>query len=305
MAPSRAVSFTSRGWLVGVLVSVLAVLTILLTLLALDHVRTRPADADVTPAPAFTQPARETPSPTPSDPSATVASYDRSQERFLTASAGAVWRGTAGQCGTVEPLLERSADGGETWTDVTPHYLGIGQLVSLGPFADGQAEIIALMGDDCELQALRTFTQGQFWESYPDVLATSQYVSPADAGSIVRAGSSIAAPCSDARSLHATGQQLATVCDGTAYVLEQSGGWLALPPAGATGLNLGADNIVVVHISKRCDGVTLTRYSTLLEEEPEEVGCSDVAQSDTPIAIATSGEDILVWAGTTTSAVSR
>ena len=55
-----------------------------------------------------------TPSPT------TAPLYDRSQERFLSVGNGVMWRGVAGLCGDVEPLLERSVDSGETWTDVTP-----------------------------------------------------------------------------------------------------------------------------------------------------------------------------------------
>lgn len=302
MAPRSAVSSTSRRWLVGVLVTVLTVVAIALTLLAVDHVRMRPTGGDVAPVPAFTQPARETPSPTPSETSTTVASYDRSEERFLTVSAGVLWRGTAGQCGAVEPLLERSADGGETWTDVTPRYLGIGQLVALNPFADGQAEIIATMGEDCEVQALRTFTQGQFWESYPEVLAASQYVDPADAGSIVRAGSSIAAPCADALSLHVAESALTTVCDGTAYVLDQDAEWQALLATNVVAVNLDGGEVVVAHVSEQCDGVAVTRY-TSAGEAAQDVGCADVEELNAPAAIAGSDGDILIWSGTSTAFV--
>lgn len=297
-------SSTSRRWLLGVLVAVLAISAIVLTLLALDHVRTRPTNGDVAPVPTFTQLARATPSPTPSETTATLTSYDRSQERFLTVSAEILWRGTAGQCGAVEPLLERSTDGGETWTDVTPRYLGIAQLVALNPFADGQAEMIALMGVNCEVQALRTFTQGQFWEAYEDVLGTSLYVDPRDPGSIVRAGSPVAAPCSDARSLHSTGTVIATVCEGAAYLLDQDATWRALPTTNVGALNVDGDDIIVAHDSDECNGVALTRFAAASGLTPEDADCAD-ADATIPTAIAVSGDNVLVWSGETTTVSSQ
>ena len=112
-----------------------------------------------------------------------------------TVGSGALWRGTAGACGGAAPTLERSRDGGDTWNDVTPRYLGIGQLLSVEAFAGSEAQIVARMGDDCELQALRTFTQGRFWESHPEALAASTYVDPADPTKVVIADADVTAPC--------------------------------------------------------------------------------------------------------------
>lgn len=298
-------SSTTQRWLLGVLIAVLAISAIVLTFLAVDHVRTRATDSTAAPVPTFTQPARQTPSPTPTEPSTATVSYDRSQERFLTASADALWRGTAGECGAVEPSLERSADRGQTWIDVTPHYLGIGQLVALNPFANGQAEIIALMGADCETQALRTFTQGEFWESYDDVLAASQYVDPRDAASIVRSGSTIPAPCADARSLHTAELALAAVCDGSAYVLDQGTEWFALPATKAATLSVDGEEVVVAHVSEQCGGLTITRYVMTGDKQSQGATCVDVAESDGPTAITTAGEEVIVWAGDTTGSTAE
>src|SRR3546814_11031113 len=93
-----------------------------------------------------------------------------------------MWRGIAGECGAAAPLIERSGDGGQSWEDVTPGYRGIGQVISLDSFAGTEAETVARMGAGCETQALRTFTQGEFWEPYPEVLAASRYADPAEIG---------------------------------------------------------------------------------------------------------------------------
>ena len=301
MVRRRAVSSTTGRWLLSVLLVVLVIGTIVLTLLALDHVSTRTLDRDVAPAPTFSQPAAQTPSPTPTETSASAASYDRSQERFLAVSAGVWWRGTAGECGVSDPLLERSADSGETWIDFTPHYLEIGQLVALHPFADGQAQIVALMGEACEVQALRTFTQGQFWESYPEVLAGLRYVDPTEASNIVTPDSRLVAPCHDTRSLHAAGALMVTVCDGTAYVLGENDEWVALPLSHVSSANVRDDEIVVSHDSEQCNGVAITRFAMTDYDMPQDEGCADDVDPSDPIAIADSGEGSLIWSGNTTA----
>lgn len=294
-----------RGWLLIGLVTVLMFGAVVLTFLALDHVRTRPPEGVVAPVPTFTQPSQQAPSPTPTESAVATASFDRSQERFLAVSAGTLWRGVAGECGSVAPSLERSTDDGQTWSDVTPRYLGIGQLVALNPFADGQAEIIALMGDGCQVQALRTFTQGQFWEPYANVLAASQYVDPANSGSIVRPGSPIAAPCADARSLHSTGSALATVCDGAAYILGQDSEWRALPATKVAALNFDGNEIVIAHVSDECNGIAITSGGADPVGVLDELRCAESSDAAGPIAIAASGEDTLVWSGATIAVSTR
>ncbi|MGP6170802.1 hypothetical protein ACTU6V_06290 [Microbacterium sp. A204] len=266
-----------------------------LTALAFAHVRSAPEDGIVAPIPTLTQPSDQTASPSPTPAETTTPAYDRSQERFLAAASDIIWRGVAGQCGSVEPLLERSSDGGVTWTDVTPRYLGIGQLITLLPFADGQAEIVAAMGDNCDVQALRTFTQGQFWESYPEVLAASQYVDPADPASIVRPTGVMAAPCADARSLRNAGAVLALVCEDVAYVLGEDAEWVALAATAATALAVDATDVVVAHRSDGCTGVALTRYTDANPQAAQDAGC--FADAAAPLALAASTAGITLWWG--------
>lgn len=290
-------SRTGRRWLLVAFTALLAVSAIVLTFLALDHVGTRPSGSDTAPVPTFAQSPEPLPSPSPSGTSTPTVLHERSLERFLTTSAGVLWRGTAGQCGSSEPLLERSTDEGESWADVTPRYLEIGQLIALTPFADGQAEIIALMGADCEVHALRTFTQGQFWESYPEVLAASQYVAPARPESIERSESAVAAPCADARGMRQTDVGLAAICDRTAYVLDQDAEWLALPPEDVSALTFDGDEILIAHASEQCSGTSLTRYTSAGDAAPEEPECIDGLEPNLPAAIASSGGEVLIWSG--------
>lgn len=292
-------SVAARRWVVGGSVVVLAVGALALTFLALQHVQAVPDDREPAPIPTFSQP-EATPS-TSSTPSAApdmqAGSYDRAEERFLAVGDGVMWRGVAGACGSSEPLLERSTDGGSTWTDVTPTYLGIGQLIALDAFAGDQAEIVASMGEACEVQALRTFTQGQFWQSYPEVLAASRFVDPMDAATVMSAGEAIAAPCDDARGLRASGPTVAIVCGGTAYSLAADGSWQALPATTAVALALDGTDIVVAHLAEGCAALAVTKYAGASAESAEDAACFPDADVSAPTAISVSDTDVMAWSG--------
>lgn len=283
---------TSARWLVGVLVSALAIGTIVLSVAALGHVRTT-HDGDAAPVPTFTLGSEPSASAAPS-PTETpdAVSYPRSEERFLAAGTGTIWRATAGECGVVEPLLERSTDGGESWTDVTPRYRGIGQVVSLDAFAGTEAEMVARMGPDCELQALRTFTQGEFWESYPDVLAASRYVDPANPSQVILAGEAVAAPCPDPRSFRAAGVSVALVCGGEAFVLDLAGAWAAAPVADVRAAAVASDGrVLTASVTQACPGLTVTFI------DDQSVVCAGESVQAGAIGVTATDAEIFVWSG--------
>lgn len=293
---------TSARWLAGVAVAVVAVAAIVLAVLALQHVASRPAATEPDPIPSFTFGSPATPDPTPT-PSATPApvvgpSYPRAEERFLSVGSGGMWRGVAGECGVTDPLIERSTDGGQSWTDVTPLYRGIGQLLSLDAFAGTEAEALARMGDECETEALRTFTQGRFWEPYPEVLAASRYLDPGNPAVLVTPQGPIETPCADPRSVRAAGPVVALVCEGTAYSVGADRAWVPLAPPGATALAIAGDVLIVAAQEEGCEGLAITRLTGPGFADAAAVGCAPV-DAAAPVGLAASGDDVLVWSADT------
>jgi hypothetical protein len=207
-----------------------------------------------------------------------------------------MWRATAGECGVVAPLMERSDDGGLSWVDVTPLYRGIGQISSLDAFAGTEAETVASMGQGCETQALRTFTQGEFWAPYDDVLRASRYLDPAGSGSVTTPGGSVSAPCAEPHGFRAQGEVVALVCDSTAYRLIGSE-WAALPAEGVAALSIDDGTVLTAGTAGGCSGAQVIRWTGTDFSTAESVGCSPEVDLSAPLSIAASGDSVVLWSG--------
>jgi len=273
-------------------VGLLAVVVAALSVLSLQHARPATAGETAAPVPTFTFGAAPTPTaeptetaaPNPTAPAPLAA--PGAAERLLSMGSDAWWRATAGACGADAPLVERSADGGQTWSDVTPGYRGLAQVRALAAFGGTQGELIGDLGDGCETQLLRTFTQGQFWETYPDLLVAATYLDAG--GAVVSPAGSIPAPCSVPWGLRADGTTVALLCDGIAYRLD-GGSWTALSDASAVALAVDAGGVLVAHADAACAGLAVTRYA----DAPVMIGCVDDAQP--PVAIAASEGAVALW----------
>lgn len=282
------------AWISAVAVVVLAVVVGVLVIVAIDRSRPAPTDESLAPIPTFA-PVTPSPSPSPTPTLMPLLPLPRAEERFLTASSeGVLWRGIAGSCADgTDPLIERSTDGGGIWDDVTPLYRGLGQIARLDAFAGTQAQTIALLGDDCSTDGLRTFTQGRFWESYEEVLAESSFIAGNDAGEVVTPQGAIAAPCDESRSLRGAGGMVALVCNGQAYRLVGDQ-WQALGIENVVAVATAESSVVIAHIAPDCAGLAL---STVTDTSTAEVGCALDADPAAPTAIEVSDSSIFVWSG--------
>jgi len=299
--------------LIAVGLTVLAVAVAALSIAALRQGRI-PGDGDVAgPAPTFTYGPRTssatpapaasstpaptistTPSPTPT--ASPVPAAPGSDERFLTVGAEAMWRGTAGSCGGAAPLVERSSDDGATWQIVTPTTKGISRLLSLTSFGGRNATAVADLGGDCAPTTLRTYTDGEFWETYPDIFASDTYIGPS---AVVVDGKSVAPPCAAPWGLRSASGTTALVCDDTAYRLDGDT-WTAIEN-GARAVAVTATEIYIARTDAACTGIRLTAHAT--DGTPTDLGCTDLdpSEASAPLALdsnpGTSGTVLYLWAG--------
>lgn len=280
------------AWISAVVVVVLAVVAAVLVIVAIDRSRPAPTNESLAPIPTFgvtTPPPSTSPTPT----IAPVAPVARVDERFLTVSSeGVLWRGVAGSCSdAVAPLIERSTDGGDSWSDVTPLYLGLTQITRLDAFAGTQAQTVGVLGEECVTDGLRTFTQGRFWESYEEVLATSAFIASDDAGQIVTPDGVIAAPCPDARGLRGDGDTVALICGAQAFALVDDE-WQASGPEGAVAIAVDGSMIVVAHASADCAGLALSAVSN---GSTSPLACAEVIDPAAPTAVTAFDGSAFVW----------
>lgn len=303
MARSRSLRSSTIRWGVVAVLVVVGIGAGSLVAAAYQHATPDMTPANAAPVPTFTL-GVETPTPTPTPEPVELSPRDA--ERFLAVGTGAGanvwWRATAGACGGPPPVLERSADAGATWLDVTPLYKGVTQLVALDTFAQTEAQIVASVGANCEPQVLRTFTQGQFWDSYPDVLAASRFISVTDPATVQLPSGSAAAPCTDARSLRAQADIVALICDLTAFVAIGNE-WAALPAPDAAALTLAGNDVLVAHAEPDCSGLSLTRYADGDPAQPEPAGCAESIDQTQPVALTYTPGGIVVWSGDTISLI--
>ena len=292
---SRRFRSRSTTWIGAVVVVVLIVVVAVLVVVALDRARPAPTNESLAPVPTFA-PATPVPSATPTPTAVPITAVPRAEERFLSISSeGILWRGIAGSCADEStPLIERSADGGATWNDVTPLYRGMTQIMRLDAFAGTQAQTVAML-DECAVDGLRTFTQGRFWESYEEVLAESAFIAGDDAGQIVTPDGTIAAPCAEARSLRGVGATVALVCDSQAFRLAGDE-WQPLGVENVVAVVTDDSSFVVAHVAPECAGLAL---SSVTDASITAIGCVENADPAQSTAIEVSADSVLVWSAET------
>jgi hypothetical protein len=278
-------------WVAVAGIAVLLAAVAVLVFAALQHARPEVARGSAEPVPTFTL-GVQTPTPTPTP---TEAAPSLEQTRLLALGSEAWWRATAGSCTGPAPLIERSDDQGATWTNVTPVYRGIAQVQTLEAFSARDAEIVAGMAG-CEPQALRTYTRGEFWDSYPDVLAASRYVDPSNPGAVQLPSGPVPAPCPAAFGLHAVGDVIALICDDRAWTWS-AGEWVALAPENALAVTVDGSDVLVAHRAEDCAGVAIARVAVGAPDVASPVGCAEGTDAAAPVAIAARGDGVVVWTG--------
>ena len=294
MARRRAVRRGLPAAVVAVLVIALAAAVIALAALAIERGRGVEPTGGARPAPSFSFGADASPSPTETVEIDLTAPGPA--ERFFAVGDGVLWRATAGECGGDAPVIERSDDDGESWADVTPTYREIRQVRDLIGFAETEADIVADLGEDCETQALRTFTQGTFWSPYDDLLPRSTYL---DGTTVADDGERYEAPCDQPWSLRTAASLTAVICDGTASVW-QDGAWFEVG-TDVVSLDVFDGEVVGAVVDADCDGVQVTTLGA--EDEP--IGCAAVADPTAPAALALTDVGVRVWSGDDLVALER
>ncbi len=237
------------------------------------------------------------PSPTPS---ATVTPLSDSGLSLVVDSDGSLWRSTDGACAEgISPKLERSPDAGATWIDVTPTSPDLREIIALNGAGAIQLEAVVLVGGDCRLAGIGTYTDGRFWQSDDRVLTDSTFIARG-AVDVSMAGEQVAVPCEGAFDPVASADTLTVICPLGGLQAWVSGAWVTLTTSRVVSAAAAGPGRVVAIASATCEGVLISGFRNVARPTSgAQARCADgMDPSRVAVAVAAAGDQIYVWDGT-------
>ena len=282
----------------GILIVVGAVLFLVLDIVLIGFALNRDEvpSSDATPGPIPTFGVSRTPTPTPT-PESTVTPAAVAQPRYLAAtSETSAWRASVGNCSGEDAFLESTVDGGVTWQTVNPP--GVHQILSL--LADpGSVSLVARIGAGCSLDMMKSFTDGEFWNSDPSAVTSVTLLDPLDTGVLHTADGALRAPCSAARQVQERDDALAVVCDDQLFESTAAAAWLSVPVPGLLAVTPSDEGYTLAVAGvEGCAGVSIqTLLAPIGAAPPTVVGCATPSDPLSQVTIAQSGPTTWLWSG--------
>lgn len=271
-----------------VLVIIFAVVDVLLIALIV----TRDGATDETaPSESSSPTADVQPSVTPTPTSAAVVSAPR---QLIPVDASDLWRASTGSCPTTAAIVDHSVDGGATWQTVTIAGIDVRQVLELAPQGDATVWLAARTGAECVVSAFASYTDGEFWGTYPGAISDFAYLDPA----LIIGGVPVAASCAPVTQVRSVGDRVVATCpDALSERVGDSGEWttLAIPGLLATAPS-GDGYVAAVWGAPECAGISV-RYvaSPVGSAEPVVRGCASEETVPDQVTIAQFESTVWLW----------
>lgn len=293
---SGAGSSTSTSKLLAmVALVILAAVVVVLVLAALSRPEIR--DAGELPGVAPTW-GGQSASPEPTEtPAISTDGLGAPTMDFLDSSRGA--RALPASCDSDSSRLEVTNDAGENWTTLPVMGVNVRQILSIDYKSESQIDLVATVGEACTPTVVSTYTNGEFWESYPQRLSEKIYSEPTTNDTVIVTGGTSSIPClatgvsagSSGAAVVRCAEEVGYLSDERAWVpifLGQTVAHDAGDPSGAVTIAQFASGV--------CQGILVQRISALAEPRVLEArGCVPDATSDNQYALSVAGSDIWLW----------
>ena len=255
---------------------------------------TPPSSATPTPT-ATAVPVAPSPAPVPTR---LLASFDE-----LTA-----YRVQVADCTSENAVLERTDDGGATWSSSTVvGDAGLSSVLSLVVVDAAHVDMVGLAPGTCAPTATATYTSGLAFRDYPAILAASWFRSPTGPA-LVRSpatGGVVSVPCSSVITLVAVGAAQADALCSTGDAHRTTDGWatwtlLDTIPGAVSAAASGQDLYVAATGVPDCEGVSVSRVSAPDDAAPTStaavpVGCAVLPGAPVAGEVVISADEDALW----------
>lgn len=238
--------------------------------------------------PAVTDTATPTPQATPAELVAPTS--------FLSAiDATTAYRTSAGTCvPTSAPVLEKTVDGGRTWTSATLT-TDLRSVFRLQAVDASYAFLAGQGGATCSIGVTATYTSGAGFQTYPDRVASTWYVDPA-ANTVVHSPTGDqTAPCAVAALASSGDSNAAVLCTDRTLRQTTDGGstWGdAITVSGATSITTTSRGFAAAVLgAEGCEGVQVVSVA------PGDTGVQPLGCAPVPSPESLSPADVVIASG--------
>ena len=290
-------------WLGITVLSVLAIITVAVVMLATLHMRAEIPNAGSLPEgsePAAVEPTPEPepePEPTPEPPVEEPVVAPVSQRLLaVTADEAHLLRAYIGACPEPVGIIESSFDNGASWQQGSTAAIGATKILQFETITPSMDRLVAL-GSDCEVVHARSFIGGVDWASNDAVGAW--YVDQTDAAAIMTPSGPQTLPCEAVGLASADARAIVLCKDSTLTVSTDLGATWVQPVAVPHGAAVGttpAGFIVASVAEPECAGVRTRTFDGAALGEPGVCVERDDA-GDGKIAVTGSASASYLWAG--------
>jgi hypothetical protein len=282
---------------VAVVIVVLVVIDVVLVGLALG--RNAPEQSQhAGPIPTYTTAPSPSPSPSPaqstSAPAPSAKAIDSGRRMLSAVTATEAWRASGGSCGAAAPILERTTDGGVSWTPVELSG-NISSIAGLRATA-AAVSVLAGSGPDCTLSVRTSTDEGATWTD-GDPGAAGPGISTTG---VVLANGPIDSPCADPIDAFQGKTTTVIVCDGTVEWRTGTAPWVEVPMDGVRSVTVDGNAYTFARVgTDRCAGVrieTMSAVGVTPASMTKPVGCRP-AVTDSPVEVDRVGRTVWLWVG--------
>ena len=291
---SRSGGATTRTWWFVVL-AVLVVADV--ALIAAAVASTRPGEQrEAGPIPTFSSgpppEEQQTSSPTASP---TTSPTSTEPSGFLSVvSATEAWRATPGSCTDVAARVERSIDGGATWSAVELSF-DVRTVVALEAGSQ-RVSVLGGVGTACDRQFWASFTGGEFWKEYP-AEAGSLGFTDVDGSTVTLRSGTVSSPCASPIRVVSSDGGDAVACEGLVTFRDAAGTWTPLDMPGVIDVTVSDDRYLIARSgADDCAGLAVQSVSIPVTSRSfaSPLGCIPDIDPAGDVSLSSSGQ--VVWA---------